>query len=195
MQKIPTRGPARTDHMLQLFLCGHDYKEIARLLGISVQGVRQALYRSDGFKDKRALKKYGCTDRQLHSFSAEIRYRFCKHRIRAKRLKIEFKLSLPEWWEIWRASGRFEQRGVYNGQYVMCRKGDVGPYAVDNVYIALSAENVATRPTKRALPRGVEQRKGKFVARLMRRGKNINLGVFESVEEAAASYRAARQIY
>ena len=55
---------------------------------------------------------------------------------------IEWRLSLREWWEIWQASGHWNNRGRLSLQYVMCRHGDCGPYAVGNVYIATVMQNL-----------------------------------------------------
>lgn len=55
---------------------------------------------------------------------------------------IAWELTFDQWKAIWDASGRFEQRGIYSGQYVMGRYGDEGPYSVDNVYICLCSQNV-----------------------------------------------------
>jgi hypothetical protein len=54
---------------------------------------------------------------------------------------IEWKITLPEWWQIWEESGKWKQRGAGSG-YGMCRLADTGPYSVDNVYIATGIENV-----------------------------------------------------
>jgi hypothetical protein len=54
---------------------------------------------------------------------------------------IEWKITFPEWVEVWRASGRLDARGRKSGQYVMARVMDQGPYAVGNVYIATCSDN------------------------------------------------------
>jgi hypothetical protein len=61
----------------------------------------------------------------------------------ARQRGIAFLLTFKEWWAIWEASGKWEQRGYHRGQYVMARNGDVGPYAVGNVRICTGAENSA----------------------------------------------------
>jgi hypothetical protein len=40
----------------------------------------------------------------------------------------------------WADSGKWSERGQGHG-YAMCRKGDVGPYAPENVYIATAVQN------------------------------------------------------
>lgn len=58
---------------------------------------------------------------------------------------IEWKLTLWEWWTIWQMSGHWEERGRGRG-YMMCRKGDTGPYAVGNVVIATGVFNGSVQP-------------------------------------------------
>jgi hypothetical protein len=59
-------------------------------------------------------------------------------------------MTLEEWCSIWRASGKWEQRGSRRGQYVMCRTNDEGPYAPWNVRIDTGANN--SREVKRKAP-------------------------------------------
>lgn len=59
----------------------------------------------------------------------------------ARHRDIDFLLTFEEWCAIWNTSGKWEQRGGAQGQYVMARKGDVGPYSIGNVRICLAREN------------------------------------------------------
>jgi hypothetical protein len=59
----------------------------------------------------------------------------------AKSRGINFTLTFEEWYDVWQASGKWEERGKKKGQYVMSRKGDVGPYAIGNVFIQSMADN------------------------------------------------------
>jgi hypothetical protein len=61
---------------------------------------------------------------------------------RARQRGIEWRLTFEEWCEVWRESGRWEQRGRHRGQYVMARFGDVGPYERGNIKICPVGENV-----------------------------------------------------
>ena len=54
---------------------------------------------------------------------------------------IPFLLTYDEWFEIWSSSGRLTERGKRRDQYCMARKGNVGPYAINNVIIITNAEN------------------------------------------------------
>jgi hypothetical protein len=68
---------------------------------------------------------------------------YWRHKSQAKWRGIPFLLTFEEWWAIWQASGRWEQRGPRKGYYVMGRHGDRGAYAIGNVRICLSDENKA----------------------------------------------------
>ncbi|MGH8029882.1 MAG: hypothetical protein ACREO3_08110 [Arenimonas sp.] len=67
--------------------------------------------------------------------------------------QVPWELSFPQWVEIWHASGHLQERGRGRDKYVMARKGDHGPYAVDNVYIATAADNARDYQSRR---RGVD---------------------------------------
>jgi len=107
---------------------------------------------------------------------------------------IEWQLSLMEWWGIWQASGRWAERGVGRG-YMMCRKGDVGPYAVGNVYIGPGQVNLSEASRKHDLPLGVspmrKSRLNPYRAVCWVAGKQRHLGCFPTAEEAHRAYLAA----
>lgn len=66
---------------------------------------------------------------------------FARQKSMAKVRGIEWQLTFEEWWNIWEQSGKYEQRGRGAGKYCMSRKGDVGPYAVNNVMIKTIDDN------------------------------------------------------
>ncbi len=67
---------------------------------------------------------------------------YLNHKSRARRRNIEFTLTLEEWLDIWISSGKYNQRGVKKGQFVMARLGpDIGPYAIGNVTIQSAEQN------------------------------------------------------
>jgi hypothetical protein len=68
---------------------------------------------------------------------------FKSQRSSAAKRGIQFLLTFDEWWIIWNASGKWEQRGRLKGQYVMARFGDSGPYVATNVRICTKEENYA----------------------------------------------------
>ena len=121
---------------------------------------------------------------------------FQHQRYRAGRRGIEWKLTLAEWWEIWESSGHWHERGWGRG-YMMCRIGDVGPYAVGNVFIAPGEENLSAAGKRSGtLPMGVapcrSSKANPFMAYCNIDGKRTHLGVFPTAEAAHAAYLAAR---
>lgn len=59
----------------------------------------------------------------------------------AKRLDIEFSLTLEEFAELW--GDDVGRRGRYGADLCMYRYGDIGAYERDNVYIATLSEHAA----------------------------------------------------
>lgn len=94
---------------------------------------------------------------------------------------------------IWQRSGKWEQRGRGQG-YVMCRRGDSGPYAEWNVFIATAAENSSKQGKKKSgLPTGVRQSgKAMFVAMRMVDGQKLKAGPFPTPEQAYSAYVSLR---
>jgi hypothetical protein len=108
---------------------------------------------------------------------------------------IGWELTVWQWWTLWQESGRWAKRGRGQG-YVMCRKGDSGPYAIGNVVIATAVENIAeyyTTTRKKTLPTGVTRaRRGLgFQAKRSVNGVQLNLGIHTTPEQAHAAYLAA----
>lgn len=72
--------------------------------------------------------------------------KYIRHKANAKRRGVPFLLTFKQWWGVWKRSKRWNRRG--NGKaddYVMCRKGDTGAYAIGNVYIGTHGANTAER--------------------------------------------------
>lgn len=65
------------------------------------------------------------------------------HANNAAQRGIAFELTFEEWWGMWEP--HYERRGLAIGCMVMCRDGDVGPYAVGNVRIDTNLENARER--------------------------------------------------
>lgn len=112
--------------------------------------------------------------------------KFYLQRYRAAQRGIEWQMTFDEWWGVWQDSGKWNQRGIRDGQYCMARRGDTGPYAVGNVDIVTGNENLSARHV-RALPVGVYANGAGFMAK--RRGSY--LGTFETPEAAHAVYLSA----
>lgn len=62
-------------------------------------------------------------------------------RSNAKRRGIDFNLTFDEWTIWWQNTGKLHLRGRSKGCYVMGRKGDTGPYQLDNIICISFGEN------------------------------------------------------
>lgn len=156
-------------------------------------------------RESACLLRFGCSLAQLHKVRAigskmmkagVGRARtpigaFKSQKNNAKTRGIGWELNFWQWWTVWQTSGHWESRGRGQG-YVMCRKGDEGPYAVGNVFIAPATENSSVKKTKTSgLPMGVTCVRGKrFVAHRMINGEKHRLGTFDTPELAYAAYLA-----
>lgn len=77
---------------------------------------------------------------------------FLQKRLGARRLRIKFKLTYEQWEFLWQrelGAGWLQLHGQRRGQYCLARFGDRGPYALGNVKIILSTENVREGKTRR----------------------------------------------
>lgn len=208
----------RTRAMAALFQSGQTLEQIGQQYGITRERVRQIIKRFHGLKgrdggaaqraadrhamfcaarDERCVSRWGCTYDQyvlLRALKKPTRA-YSAQRKSAEWRGIAWEFSLWSWWTVWQQSGLWEQRGRGQG-YVMCRKGDVGPYSPENVYIATAAQNSSEGQRKRKakgdeLPIGVTIKKNRFIALRSVAGKKLYLGSFETVEQAHAAYLSA----
>lgn len=209
---------ARAYRMAAMYRDGYTLHAIGEQYGVTRERVRQILTKHFGIRagdggshavaekkrarrqaalEARTLRKWGCTFDQYRSLLAKRRptVAFRDQKNNAANRGIGWELTLWQWWTIWQQSGKWEQRGRGQG-YVMCRKGDVGPYAVGNVFIATARENSSEKSTKKSgLPIGVSFKKiGNYEAYIAKRcfnGKSVHLGSFRTPELAHAAYLAA----
>ncbi len=65
----------------------------------------------------------------------KLRHQYACQKSKAKQRGIDFHLTYEEWFDVWKNSGHFEQRGCKKGCYVMSRIKDQGPYAIGNIII------------------------------------------------------------
>jgi hypothetical protein len=77
----------------------------------------------------------------------DMKIKFINHRSKANHRGIKFNLTFDDWKLLWLTSGKWEQRGNRKGQYVMSRVNDVGPYAIGNVFIQTTDDNVRQSKT------------------------------------------------
>ena len=72
------------------------------------------------------------------------KWKFAKHRAQSKYRGIEFNFSFKEWYDWWLSNGidkNIDIKWVGPERPCMCRKGDDGPYEINNVYFATNSEN------------------------------------------------------
>lgn len=160
-------------------------------------------------RNDRCLRKYGCSWEQMaevkkvsramkkagRGFFSRPMGAFTSQRHNAGNRGIGFELTFWQWWCIWQESGHWAERGRGQG-YVMCRRGDVGPYAVGNVFIAKAAENSAEGQNYKrldpTLPMGVKRTKsGRYRAFRSLNGQKLHLGTHDTPELAHAAYLMA----
>lgn len=68
--------------------------------------------------------------------------KYVQQRKNAKSRGLEWNFTFPSWWAVWLESGKWDQRGLGAGLYVMARYGDGDtPYNADNVYICTQSQN------------------------------------------------------
>lgn len=209
-------GPnERAVKMAELFRVGHTLQDIGQRYGVSRERVRQIITGHFGLRsvdgglrkrasakrksaierrNRRCLAKHGCTFDQwskLRRMPGNPLRSYSCQKGNARTRGIGWGITLWEWWCIWQQSGFWSQRGRGQG-YVMCRYGDVGPYAVGNVFIAPATENCSNRKGKTSgLPIGVSRDRGRFVATRCLNGKRKRLGSFPTPDLAHAAYLAA----
>ena len=78
--------------------------------------------------------------------TADVLRAFRAHKSGAKRRGIDFRFSLPEWWDWWRTGNRWARRGRDRGGLVMARPRDRGAYEPGNVVPFSPGENFRDRP-------------------------------------------------
>ena len=122
-------------------------------------------------------------------------------RQRAKSRGIEWHFTFESWLSVWKSSGHLRERGKRLGQYVMSRRGDVGPYSPNNIVICTVSENFKDAyrngfgggNCNLGKGRGWTYRKGhKKPYQVTVRRKYV--GIFETREEAERAYKNAIKI-
>jgi hypothetical protein len=102
-------------------------------------------------KDATYLAKHGCSFAQYKELlemgrSLDVGRRrtpvgaFIQQRNNARRFGYPWKLTLWEWWTVWKKSGHWEERGRGNG-YWLTRRDKRGPFSTENVFIARGEDN------------------------------------------------------
>jgi predicted DNA-binding protein YlxM (UPF0122 family) len=166
--KFMEQARQRNDQIVNLYLQGVTQQDIADIFLVSRQRIQQVLKKrkikaKDGGSKLKVLERqeeltgkretkcremYGCSWRDYHRFRRRWKnyrlspiYRFRNHKNGSRLRGIEWKLTLFEWWNIWKKSGKWKERGRSPNQYQMARFKDIGPYSVENVRIITGKQN------------------------------------------------------
>jgi hypothetical protein len=165
-RRIQNRTPKQSHfEMKAAFESGETMVSIAARHGLSRERIRQILLSNFGLDsksgglaihskiraqvraiklDENFIKRFGhdYIAHQNHlieyGYGPTTRWRYQKQS--ASDRGIDWQFPFADWFSFWLESGHWEERGVRG--YVMCRKGDVGPYSRENCYIATSRENI-----------------------------------------------------
>lgn len=92
-------------------------------------------------------------------------YSYRSHQKGAAERGIGFELDFFEWWSLWQ--DLYHLRGTGDNKYCMARFGDVGPYAVGNVYITTNQKNRRDYYSSDKNAEAKKRRKQQKAARLM----------------------------
>jgi hypothetical protein len=214
--KRASTATPRTEQMAALYKSGQTLAQIGKQFNITRERVRQLIRACHGLRadsggqheaarvkrakfeakrNDRSLAVWGCNFDQyqiIRDLKKPTRA-FNQQRGNAHRRGIGWDLTLWQWWSIWQQSGHWAERGRGQG-YVMCRKGDNGPYSLGNVFIATARENCSERPQKKSgLPMGVRKNKlfKGYTALRCINGKRLHLGSHPTPELAYAAYLSA----
>lgn len=173
------KGERRAQDMLALYRNGETLQQIGDRYDLTRERVRQLLRKyTDSIpreggttirawlrrvarmnkKDEWAQREKGCPSYADYARLRDMRSptrAFASQRQNASSRNIPWNLTLWEWWQIWEASGHWQERGRTRDAYVMCRFADAGAYEIGNVYIATAGTNVKhyyaiTRPLRQA---------------------------------------------
>ncbi len=129
--------------------------------------------------------------RDLKKYSLTPKGRYQQQKWRAKDRGIGWQFSFESWWDMWTKSGHWSDRGTAQNCYVMSRKGDIGPYSPENVFIQPMTDNVSQRPQNKAhFPKGVKAVGRRFRASKCVGGVRYHLGYYATADDASKAYIA-----
>lgn len=121
-----------------------------------------------------------------------MKQQFHSQKNNAKARGIDFLFTFEQWQDWWIATGKWEQRGKGRGKYCMMRKGDVGPYSIDNVFCGTNERNardchLGSKRTEASRKKMSESRKGLFDGDKNPRAKTVGSphGIWSTAKEAA----------
>jgi hypothetical protein len=113
------------------------------------------------------LRVFGCTAGEIDKFTLAERQAFLQQRTNVRRTDVPWRLTLPEWCDIWFRSGKWAQRGRGPFKYGLSRIATSGAYSVENALILKNSRS-ARRKLNAAnqLPSLEFHREAWFLARL-----------------------------
>jgi hypothetical protein len=79
----------------------------------------------------------------------EGREQYEKQKRNAAQRGIDWQFTFDAWWAWWQIDGRWQRRGRRGHEFVMARKGDIGPYSPENVYCATAHQNTRDVPPEK----------------------------------------------
>lgn len=150
-RKTPPKPEGYEEAMILDFKAGKTLSEIGQAHGVSRQRVHQIMKKhsvsSEGNGAKlrvlnkkqeaanaraaRVMEKWGMSVEEYKAHVAEHGSmtnpdspmgKYCAQRHRCKQLGVQWLFTFKSWWDIWQASGKWDNRG--RAQYVMGRNGD-----------------------------------------------------------------------
>ncbi|HEX4985176.1 MAG TPA: sigma factor-like helix-turn-helix DNA-binding protein [Burkholderiales bacterium] len=153
------RSPQRDQLIRDRYLTGETLASIGAAFGISAERVRK-IVKKFGLDKRNAglairnvgrsqaqqrvpysVRVYGCSEQELRAIPDEQRLAFLQQRTNARRAAgMSWELSLTQWAGLWKASGKWAQRGQGPFKYGLCRVDPAGPYAISNVRVARNHE-------------------------------------------------------
>jgi DNA-binding CsgD family transcriptional regulator len=102
------------------------------------------------FVEKRCFANFGCSLEVLTAINGGISayktagtasYSYLQQKENSEKRGIDFRLTFPEWWDVWQESGHWEQRGRGKDKYCMSRIADSGAYELGNIEIITGGQN------------------------------------------------------
>lgn len=176
----------RIEAIRTLFAWGQSVQDLMKTFGLTESAIQKNVH------DLRSREElWGCTREQyLILLKNGVTEKFRDQKSGAKTRGIGWELNLWQWWTTWQDSGHWDKRGGGQG-YVMCRRGDIGPYAVGNIFIDTNRKNVSDGHKIKDLPLGVSEQKGRYYIASRRIDGAVHyLGSHPTPELAHAAYLA-----
>jgi hypothetical protein len=81
------------------------------------------------------VRTYGCTAEQLDKFALDERRAFLQQRTNVRRTDVPWRLTLPEWCDVWNRSGKWARRGRGPFRYGLTRIDSNRPFSIENILI------------------------------------------------------------